>query len=236
MPLVALVVTALTLGALLVAGCTSGGSTSAAAPAKTVTASGSGTVHATPDQADMSFGVSATNANAKKALDAASKAVAKVTTALEKAGIAKEDVQTQNVSVSPNYDYNAAKPTITGYSANITVQVTVKDIGKLGDVISAANAAGADNIQGPSFTLSDDSDLHGQAIDKAVADAKKRAEAMAKAAGKTVGDVVSITEASSVSPGPLYEGDVARAAGASVPISLGQLDVVAEVTVIYELK
>jgi uncharacterized protein YggE len=232
-PLVVLLVIALTLSALLVAGCSSAAAPGAAKDS--VTASGSGTVHAAPDEADMTFGVTTSNANAKAALNGASKAASELSAALEKAGIAKEDIQTQNVSVYPDYANNSSRPTITGYTASISVQATVRDIGKLGDVINAANSAGSDSISGPSFTISDDSALYGQAIEKAVADARKRAEAMAKAAGKTVGTVLSISEAPvAVSPGPFY--DVARAAQASVPISLGQLDVTANVTVVYELK
>lgn len=206
---------------------------------RTVTASGSGTVHATPDQADMTFGVTAQNQNAKKALESASKSVDRITSAMSKAGIAKEDVQTQNVNVDPVYDYKSSKPVITGYRADITVRVRVRDIGTLGDVIGAANAAGADNIQGPAFTIADDSVFHAQAIDKAVADARKRAETMAKAAGKSVGAVVSISEVSVSSPSPYYGARDLKAAGAegiSVPVSLGQLDIVASVEVVYELK
>lgn len=236
----ALFVALAALLAVALTGCVaSAGAVDAAAPERTVTASGSGTVHATPDQADMSFGVTATNTNAKKSLEAASKAVDRITAAMAKAGIAKEDVQTQDVNVNPNYNYRAPKPTITGYTTNITVRVTVRDIGTLGDVIGAANAAGADNIQGPGFTISDDSEFHDQAIDKAVADARKRAEAMAKAAGKSVGAVVSISEVSISSPSPYYGAKDLRAGSAdavSVPVSLGQLDVVASVTVVYELK
>lgn len=234
-----LVVLAATL-AIALTGCVASAA-GVASPAleRTVTASGSGTVHATPDQADMTFGVTAQNANAKKALESASKAVDRITGAMAKAGIAKEDVQTQNVSVDPVYDYKAPKPVITGYRADITVRVTVRDIGTLGDVIGAANAAGADNIQGPAFTIADDSTFHGQAIDKAVADARKRAETMAKAAGKSVGAVVRISEVSISSPSPYYGARELKAAGAdavSVPVSLGQLDVMASVEVVYELK
>ncbi len=236
-PLAVLAVTALALTALLASGCTTG-AVSASAPRNTVTAAGSGTVHAAPDQADMSFGVSRSNANAKSALAAASKAAEEITAALVKAGVAKEDIQTQNVSVYPNYDNNSSRPNITGYTAGISVVAKVRDIGTLGDVINAANSAGSDSVSGPSFTISDDSALHSQAIDKAVADARTRAEAMAKAAGKTVGGVVSISEVPVTSaPGPMYDG--ARLAGKAafdVPISLGQLDVTAEVTVVYELR
>lgn len=229
-----LVVAALAAVAFASAGCTTVASSGAAVP-NTVTASGTGTVHAAPDEADMSFGVTSSNANAKSALGAASKDAEKLTAALVKAGIAKEDIQTQNVSVYPNYANRSSKPTITGYTASLDIQAAVRDIGTLGDVINAANNAGSDSLSGPSFTISDKSALHSQAIEKAVADARTRAEAMAKAAGKTVGAVVSISESTaSNNPGPLFASRMT--AEASVPISLGQLDVTTDVTVVYELK
>lgn len=233
-----LLAAALVLAALLGTACTtrvidSGGRVAM----DSVTASGSGTVHAAPDQADMSFGVTRSNSNAKAALDAASATATQIASALEKAGLDKKDIQTQNVSVYPEYgNSTSSKPTITGYTANITVQATVRDIGKLGDVINAANSAGSDSIGGPSFTLSDDSALRGQAIGKAVADARVRAEAMAKAAGKTVGDVLSISESSVSVPGPVYGRSATDSAKGGVPISPGELDVTAEVTVVYELN
>lgn len=235
--LVISLVLALALGAASAAGCTKVVTAPAGVAANTVTASGDGTVHAVPDQAVMSFGVTATNTNAKAALNAVSKGAEQITSALEKTGIAKKDVQTQNVSVYPNMSNGkSANPTVTGYTANITVQATVRDIGTLGDVINAANSAGADSIGGPTFTLSDDSADHSKAIDKAYADARKRAEAMAKAAGRTVGGVVSMSEPT-VAQGVRYvAAAMDQAAGVNVPISPGQLDVTANVTVVFELK
>lgn len=208
------------LAALVLSGCTKVVTAPAGAAANTVTAGGSGTVSAIPDQATMSFGVTKTNANAKTALSQVSTAAEKITSALEKAGIDKKDIQTQNVSVYPNYS-NSGKPTITGYTASISVNAKVRDIGTLGDVINAANAAGADNVNGPTFALSEDSTARSQATEKAVADARKSAEAMAKAAGKRVGGVLSMSQVdvgSPVNPMPGAFG-ADKALSASVPIS-----------------
>jgi uncharacterized protein YggE len=202
-----------------------------------ITATGTGKVAASPDEADMSFGVSRTSSSAKDALAQVSSIAAKITSALVKAGIAGVDIQTASLNVYPSYD-NSPKPAITGYQASLTVEAKVRDITTLGDVISAANGAGADNINGPTFTISEDSTYRPAAIDKAVADARKSAEAMAKAAGKSVGDVISISETSVSTPGPLFDSAVAsgKAAGVPVPISPGQLDVTANVTVVFALK
>ena len=234
---------ALALAVLLVAGSALSGCTtkvvtaSNAQPTNTVTSSGSGKVQAVPDEAVMAFGVTAQDANAKKALDEASAAAKKITAALKKEGIASEDIQTSNVSVYPQQTDQSGKVVITGYQATISVNAKVKDIGNLGDIITAANDAGADTISGPSFTISEDSTYRAEAIDKAVADARKSAEAMAKAAGKSVGDVLSMSSANVSVPLPMggtaYAADAARAA---VPIEPGQVEVTADVTVVFELK
>ncbi len=185
----------------------------------------------------MTFGVTKENSNAKKALSEASATAAKITSALKKQGIAGEDIQTSNVSVYPQQIDRGGKPVITGYQASISVTAKVKDIGTLGDVITAANDAGADTISGPSFNISENSRYQAEAIDDAVAKARKSAEAMAKAAGKTVGDVLSMGTTDVNVPIPLAgRAWAADSAKASVPIEPGQLEVTADVTVVFELK
>jgi len=230
---------ALSLFAALATGCTTKVVTApSGTPLNTVTASGSGKVPGSPDEAQMSFGVSRSALNAKSALASVSTIATKITAALVKAGITDVDIRTANLSVYPTYD-NSPKPAITGYQASLSVEAKVRDIGTLGDVINAANNAGADNINGPSFTISEDSKYRVEAIAKAVADARTNAAAMAKSAGKSVGDVISISDAgAAASPGPIYYDSAAMGAksSASVPISPGQLDVSAGVTVVFELK
>ncbi len=229
---------ALALALVALSGCTKVITTPAGSAANTVTASGMGTAQATPDTAEMSFGVTANSANAKSALEDASKAAESITAAVKKAGVDEKDIQTRDVSVYPQSDEQNGKQVITGYTANLTVRVKVRDIGTLGEVISAANAAGANNISGPTFTVDDPSPYHAKAIDEAVGEARKTAEAMAKAAGKSVGTVLSISSTDvSLAPRANYAMDAASLeAKASVPIEPGQLDITANVTVIFELK
>lgn len=204
----------------------------------TVTAQGEGKHLAAPDQAEMSFGVTTQGSDAKDTLaDASGKADA-VVAAIKKAGIDADDVQTSGVNLYPQYDYSNEKtPRITGYQASVNVRVTMREIDAVGDIISAAANAGATDISGPNFTLSEDAEARAAAIEKAVADAKARAEVMAKAAGKSVGEVVSISEAGVTVP-IVYAERTAAAdmAGAAPKIEPGTLDIVASVTVVYELK
>lgn len=226
---------ALTLVAL--AGCGEAGTTPAGVAANTVTASGAGTTQAAPDTAEMSFGVTTMSSNAKSALDEASKSAEQIASALKKQGIADEDIQTQDVSVYPQTVDQDGKQVITGYQASLNVRVKVRDIAKLGEVIAAANTAGANDISGPTFTIDDPAPARAKAIDEAVADARKTAEAMAKAAGKSVGEVLSMSSSDvSLVSGPMYSTSDMAGAAKDVPIEPGQLDITASVVVVFELK
>jgi uncharacterized protein YggE len=230
---------ALALALVALAGCGEAATTATAggaATANTVTASGAGTAQAAPDTAEMSFGVTTTSPNAKSALDEASKGAEQIASAVKKQGIADEDIQTQDVSVYPQTVDQDGKQVITGYQASLSVRVKVRDIAKLGEVISAANAAGANDISGPTFTIDDPAPARAEAIDEAVADARKSAEAMAEAAGKSVGEVLSMSS-SDVGSFPMAYGATGMdGAARDVAIEPGQLDISANVVVVFELK
>lgn len=237
----AVAATALAL-AIAASGCTtkvvteSGGT----AMANTVTASGNGKVAAPPDEATMYFGVTRRDADAKKALAKASTAAEKINAELRKQGITKDDLQTSNVSVYPQYRDSGGKSVIDGFQASIDVTAKVKDLEKLGAIITALTNAGAQNVNGPAFGIGEDAPYRNQAIKKAVDDARSQAEAMADAAGKSVGGVVSISASSVNVPVPMWGqmrgAGLDTAASADVPIEAGQLDVTADVTVVFELK
>ena len=228
---------ALVLALVLLAGCGEASTTPAGAAANTVTASGTGTTQAVPDTAEMSFGVTTMSPNAKSALDDAAKSAEQIASALKKQGIADKDIQTQDVSVYPQTVDQDGKQVITGYQASLSVRVKVRDIAKLGEIISAANAAGANAISGPTFFVDDPAPARAEAIDEAVADSRKSAEAMAKAAGKSVGAVLSMSSSDvGLVPGPMYSTSDMAGAAKDVPIEPGQLDISANVVVVFELK
>lgn len=234
-----IVVAIVVAGALAATGCTTKIVTSeGAVPLNTVTSSGTGTSLAAPDTAEMYFGVTVLEPEAKAALDTAGESAEAIVSAIKDAGIPADDVQTANVSVYPEYSGSEGKaPTVTGYRANVQVRVKIRDLDKIGDVIGAASGAGATDIGGPNFTLDDRDGAEDAAIDDAIADARRRAETMAKAAGKTLGEIISVSEAGVTVP-PIYYGGLGRAEAAdySVAIEPGQLDVAANVTVVFELK
>jgi uncharacterized protein YggE len=122
---------------------------------------------------------------------------------------------------------------------NNQVNVTVRDVAKLGDVLDKTVAAGANNIYGVNFSVDDTSKLEADARAKAIADAKARAENLAKLTGVTLGDVLSVSEVIG-GASPIFEGARASVAmglgGGGAPIQPGELEVNMNVQVTYAIK
>lgn len=237
-PALAFAVTAALVVLLALSGCETKVVTApAGTPTNTVTSSGSGQAQAVPDVAIMTFGVTRNGPEAKQVLEQASQTAEEIVAALKDSGVADEDIQTSNVSLYPDTSDRSGKLEVVGYRANISVTAKVREIDTLGEVITTANDAGADSIGGPSFSVSENSEYRDEAIAKAVEDSRDAAEAMAGAAGKDVGDVLSMSSADVNVPAPLFRGDIAlESAEGAVPIEPGQLDVNANVVVTFELE
>jgi uncharacterized protein len=200
----------------------------AGAPARSITVSGSGSVKVTPNQAAFTFGVSTKAKTAVQALAADSTAMGKLIDALKAAGIPAGSLQTSYVSLSPLTSEDGGE--ITGYSASNSVTATIASIARAGEIVDAAVAAGANQVDGPSLTVSDQSALYNSALRAAIADARTKAQVLADASGLHVGTVTSVQE--SVNGSPTY--DTARAAFAPTPIEPGTQQVSASVTVVFE--
>lgn len=228
--------------ALATAACTPAPAAGPAAP-DTVTVQGTGTTMAPPDQADIVFTAFARRPDAKAAMTAAGKAAEAIVAALRKSGLDEKDLQTAGVTLQPEYAYReGAAPRITGYRADVAVKATVKEIGKLADVVSAGTGAGALEVQGPHFRLADDNPKRFEAIEKAVADAQARAKAMAEAGGRSVGQVVRMSDSVAQAEPPWGDrtaryayGDVAGAIP-DAAVQPGQLEMTAQVLVEFRLK
>lgn len=199
-----------------------------------ISVTGQGSVTVTPDVATITLGVEKTDADAAKARKANNDAMDKVLAAVKAFGITEEDIQTTNFSIYPVYDDKGQK--ITGYRVYNTVNVKVKDLAKLGDVLTAATNAGANTSYGISFDVLDRTQAYNEALKQAMEKAKARAEIMATALNVKVGAVITINESSSYS-GPIYAREEAAmdSKGISVPVQSGTMDVTASVSVVYEI-
>jgi uncharacterized protein YggE len=207
-------------------------SLSARAEDKLVTVTGEATVAVAPDTAVIRIGVTSQDKTAREASDANAKQMIAVLAAIKDAGIADRDVQTSRLSLQPQYDPNkSGTARLLGFQATNQVTVKIRDIEKLPAILDRAIAAGANEMSGIEFVVSEQSKLLDQARAEAIADAHRKAELYARAAGVKVGHVVAITEeGSSPPPRPMQ----ALRAG-SVPVAPGEQTLRAVVTVSYEL-
>jgi len=200
---------------------------------KLVTVTGEATVAATPDAAVIRIGVSSQGKTARAASDANAKDMTAVLAAIGESGVAAQDVQTSWLSLQPQYDPNkSGAARLTGFQVNNQVTVKIRDIGKLPAVLDRAIAAGANEMSGIEFVVSEQAKLLDKARAGAIADAYRKAELFANAAGMKVGRVMAIAEEGSAPPLRVLQP---MRAGAAVPIAPGEQSLRAVVTVSYEL-
>ena len=206
-----------------------------AADPHTIAMTGHGEIRAAPDMAQVTIGVTASATTAAQAVAANSARMKTVFAALAKLGVPERNIQTANFFVSPQYtngDNNTPRR-LTGYQVNNDVTVRVEDVGKLGSALDALVAAGANQINGISFSIQNDGPLLEKARAQAVADARARAETYAKAAGVSLGPILSISEGGGESPPRPMDRMAAMAA--ETRIAPGEQSVTADVSVVWEI-
>jgi uncharacterized protein YggE len=192
-----------------------------------ITVIGTGVVTSVPDRADFSFGVTSEGRTAAAALAANAAEMRRVIAAIRAAGVAADDVQTQQISLSPRYTDEGES--IVGYTASNTVSARIRDLGRAGAVIDAAVEAGANQVFGPSLTRSDSNELYRTALRAAYANARAKAQALAAAAGITLGRAVDMVESGGPMPTPAAES----ARLTDTPIEPGTQEIQATVTVTF---
>jgi uncharacterized protein YggE len=200
---------------------------------RTITVTGSAQLSVAPDEAVVSLGVRTQAQGAQDALDQNSAKMQKVLDALRALGLGDADLATSNIDLSPRYDNNGQA--ILGYDASNTVEATVHDLSKVGRVIDAGVATGANIAGGISFRTSETNKGVANALANAVEDAKGKADAMAAAANATVGNVVTINQPGPNQPQPYFTRAVGYAAAASVRIETPTIQREVTVTVTWQL-
>jgi uncharacterized protein len=198
-----------------------------------ITVVGRGEASGSPDVFMATVGVSVRSRRIAGVMAEVKAKARAVIDAVLDSGVAAEDVRTAWMSVHPQFDGNR----ITGYSADNSVRITVRELSKVSDVLDKAVTAGGEAAQlsGVSFDLQDSTDLSTQARERAFADAKARAQQYATLSGGTLGKVLRIDETGGHSnPSPRAEFAMLRASGGP-PVEAGQQTVSAEITVTWEL-
>ncbi len=215
-----------------------GGASGSAKPARTIAVSSTATVKAHPDEAVVDLGVHSESADSTEAFARNAKEMQAVLDALKTAGIADTDIQTTNVSLQQRVA-NRGKPNEQYvFVASNAVQVTIHDLSSVGSVIDAAVKAGADSVNDIEFQLANPNTIRTDALSQAVAGARTKADALARAAGAQVVRVVTINEQNYRAP--VYRAPFAEAAlGAGVPptpvVPPGSLQVSETVSVVWEI-
>jgi uncharacterized protein YggE len=202
-----------------------------------ISVSGQGTISVPPDLAHIDAGVASDARTAREASEANNAAMAKVLAALKGVGIDGKDYQTSRLSLQPQYASNRSGPTpIVGYRATNRVTIKLHDVSKVAGVIDTLVATGVNDIGNVYFSVSQASKLLDDAREKAVADARRKAEIYAKAAGVTLGAPLSISEEGSAAP--VFRANVAAAVPAAVPtpVAPGEETLSVSVNVIWAIK
>jgi uncharacterized protein YggE len=202
----------------------------AAATGGKLTVVGNAAVESTPDVTAWSFGATAQGDSAVKAIAAANAAAKKVVAAVRAAGVAQADIRTEYVSVSPQT--NEKGQLIDRFVASTSISVTVRKIASAGKVVDAAVDAGANTVNGPSFSDSEREALYRQALRAAVAQAKLSAQVLAEASNVTLGRVVEVQEGGGSVPVPLA-AEASKAADTGVQIEPGRSSTYATVSVTW---
>jgi len=191
-----------------------------------------------PDVATVSAGVVTQAADANAAMRANATQMDKVMAAIRAAGIAERDIQTSGVNLNPQYKYvDNQAPAITGYQASNTVNLKVRDIAKLGKVLDALVASGANQVNGPGFEIDQPEAAYDEARRSALEKAQARAAMYAKTLGLRVRRIVSISEGGGFQP-PMPVPMMAMARGkaeADTAVSPGETTLAASLDVVFEL-
>src|SRR6202521_4281545 len=190
-------------------------------PPAVISVTGEAKISAPPDLAQIDGGVTSEAKTAREASEANNAAMGKVLLALKGAGIDEKDYQTSRLSLQPQSSSKSnGPPTITGYRASNRVTIRLRDVTKVANVVDTLVAAGANDIGGINFMVSQASKLLDEAREKAIADARRKAEIYAKAAGVTLGAPLSISEGGA--PAPIVFRRMAAPAAESAPAAPGE--------------
>ena len=205
-------------------------------PTGTIVVAGTGRVSVEPDLAELRLGVSVARPTIDTARAVAAETMDAILAAVAAAGLDKRDVRTTLLSVQPRYDYpENRQPVLTGYELANVVEVTVRDLARLADVIDGTLRAGATGMDGLTFRVADPAPAEREARLRAMAAARAGADVLAEAAGLAIVGVSDIVEGGVAAP-PAPRYSAARmmvAEDASTPVEAGSLEIAVSVTVTY---
>lgn len=205
-----------------------------------ISVQGQGEIEVKPEIAKVTVGLqTGPQPNAKAALDLLGRRFTEVVAAVRALGVKEEDVKTTNFSVHPVYDYTEGRQTLRGFEASEQVEVKVRNLEKAGEVLARATAAGANVVGDISFEVAEPNLLQTKAQEKAITDARAKADVLAKALGVRLGRVKTFSAGGEEPKGPVFTRALEAVGGegpVAPPVPPGLYSVQATVSVTFELR
>lgn len=199
---------------------------------RTIVVNGEATVRRVPDLAVVSLAVSVRDKQAGTARDQANRRASAILARLAELGIGEADIQAPSLTVQPIYDYTRGAPKVTGYEASRPMTIRLREIDRLGPALDALVDDGATQVHGTSMELAEPEAAGREALAAAVAVARGRAEALAGAAGLTLGPPERIEEDPGGMPVPMRDMGMmrmAKAEAAPTEVAVGEIEVGARI-------
>lgn len=208
----------------------------------TITIDGEGKINAKPDIAQVTMGLVSEGMDIGQVQTQNTQKMNALVAALKSAGVAEKDLQTQQYYINPKYDYPNGTQKLTGYQVSQQLVVKIRDLTKVGSLLTQAAQLGANQVNGLVFTFDDPSGLQQEARTKAIADARNKANELARALGVNVVKVVSFSESASggVAPMPMYayarDAEMKSQAAPAPDIQVGSSDLTSRLSVTFEIR
>ncbi|MCL5090916.1 MAG: SIMPL domain-containing protein [Patescibacteria group bacterium] len=206
----------------------------------TFVVSGEGKSVIKPDIAYATVGIEASGTSVKQTQNQINTVINKVSEGLKALGVNEEDIKTTNYNINPTFDWTNGKQRITGFSANTNLQIKIRDIDKINEVIDSSTTNGANQIGGISFDVEDKTKAEDEARKMAVAEAKKKAQDAAQIAGFKLGKIINYSEGGINPPAVMLSSMKVRdAAGGGAPateIQTGSSEIKLTVTLSYQIE
>jgi uncharacterized protein YggE len=219
----------------------------------TITVNGTGDVFAVPDIAEFSATVQEEGSDVKAAQDKATAKINAIYAYLKAQGVEEKDIRTTDYSANPQYEWNTqvcpagssycpgGKQTLTGYQVSQTLSIKVRTTDKAGELLAGVGGKGVSSVSGLNFTIDDQDAVEGEARDKAIADAKTKAQKLAKSLGVSLVRIVGFNENGGAMPyfakaAAGMSADMAAQSAPSPAIPTGQNKVTSNISLTYEIQ
>lgn len=216
-------------------------------PEHTLTVSGEGKISAKPDVAIVEMSVISQNENVELVQSENDQKMQRVVNFLKESGIDEKDIKTTQYNLQPEYDYSWCRtteypvycpPKLVDYMLTQSLQVKIRDLSRVGKIIGNLSEIGVNQISDISFVIDNDAEIKSAARQKAIAEAKQKAQEMANAANIELGKIIDISESvSGLTPQRMvYAKTTDELAETAAPIEIGTNEIIASVSLIYEVK